>query len=234
MLQHVKYPVNTNGRDFVVGDVHGYFNLLMAKLAEVEFDTMRDRLFAVGDLIDRGPQSMDCLRLIDKPWFHTVLGNHEDMMVNAIANVADYGVWTMNGGGWYRDEPELEVRAMADVLQNDVPIAITVETPTGPVGICHAQPPLTYNWADAINTTKHRDSMLWGRSDINRGNTTPVIGVRMTIHGHSPIPQPIQLANKLYIDTGACFGGVLTIIQINCEEAVHDHCTNDSGATPHS
>lgn len=73
---------NALGRDFVVGDLHGCKALLDRLLSEVRFDGTRDRLFSVGDLIDRGPESMACLELLEQPWFHAVRGNHEEMLLD--------------------------------------------------------------------------------------------------------------------------------------------------------
>lgn len=77
-----KLPSNPHGNDYVVGDVHGCFDLLLRVLEAVNFDTGKDRLFAVGDLIDRGPQSLACLLLSASPWFYSVQGNHEAMLLH--------------------------------------------------------------------------------------------------------------------------------------------------------
>ncbi|WP_414041500.1 metallophosphoesterase [Acidithiobacillus sp. M4-SHS-6] len=74
-------PVNTQGRDFVVGDLHGCKALLDAELVRQDFDVARDRLFSVGDLVDRGPDSEGCLDLLMEPWFHAVMGNHDAMLM---------------------------------------------------------------------------------------------------------------------------------------------------------
>jgi serine/threonine protein phosphatase 1 len=57
-------PTNSRGKDYVVGDLHGCYDLLQRVLGEVGFDTTCDRLFSVGDLIDRGPNSLKCLELL--------------------------------------------------------------------------------------------------------------------------------------------------------------------------
>jgi serine/threonine protein phosphatase 1 len=75
-------PTNSRGKDYVVGDLHGCYDLLQRVLNEVDFDTTRDRLFSVGDLIDRGPDSLQCLELLAEPWFYAVKGNHEDLMLD--------------------------------------------------------------------------------------------------------------------------------------------------------
>jgi serine/threonine protein phosphatase 1 len=72
-------PENTQGRDFVVGDIHGMTSLLGKILQHVEFDKTKDRLLSVGDLVDRGHDNFGALKLLDQPWFHAVLGNHEDL-----------------------------------------------------------------------------------------------------------------------------------------------------------
>lgn len=81
-----KVPPNLDGRDFVVGDLHGCFDELSKLLNYVKFDTSRDRLFSTGDLIDRGPKSLECLNLLNEKWFFAVLGNHEDLILNNISN----------------------------------------------------------------------------------------------------------------------------------------------------
>ncbi len=108
-----RYEANRRGRDFVVGDLHGCRVLLDRLLREVDFHPDRDRLFSVGDLIDRGPESMRCLDLLDEPWCHGVLGNHEVMLTDFFARAMALGgrvVWEeehdflRNGGGWVRRE----------------------------------------------------------------------------------------------------------------------------------
>jgi serine/threonine protein phosphatase 1 len=74
-------PANYQGKDYVVGDLHGCYDLLQRVLNEVDFNQTRDRLFSVGDLIDRGSDSLACLQLLAEPWFYAVKGNHEDLML---------------------------------------------------------------------------------------------------------------------------------------------------------
>lgn len=78
----ITLPVNTQGTDYVMGDLHGCYSLLQAALDTVNFDPARDRLFSVGDLVDRGPDSLKCLQLLKQPWFYAVLGNHERMLMD--------------------------------------------------------------------------------------------------------------------------------------------------------
>ena len=54
-----RFELNTAGRDFGVGDIHGYFTKLQAALDAIGFNPAVDRLFSVGDLVDRGPESAE-------------------------------------------------------------------------------------------------------------------------------------------------------------------------------
>lgn len=79
---------NKLGRDFVVGDIHGNYSAVMDLLREVEFDYERDRLLSVGDLIDRGADSLQRLSLLQEPWFYCIMGNHEQHFIDDITQLA--------------------------------------------------------------------------------------------------------------------------------------------------
>lgn len=73
---------NTRGRDIIIGDVHGCgksFEEAVRSLGE------NDRLFSVGDLTDRGPNSLDSIKaaMANKQIF-IVRGNHEQMLLDFI------------------------------------------------------------------------------------------------------------------------------------------------------
>lgn len=104
----VRQPANRGGRDFVVGDLHGHGAILQAMMTQIAFDVRQDRLFSVGDLIDRGPESLSTLRLLREPWFYAVRGNHEDMALDYAGRTGRYGLadrdhpFLANGGSWIR------------------------------------------------------------------------------------------------------------------------------------
>jgi len=81
----IHHHTNIRGRDFIVGDLHGCRAMMDRLLDHVAFDTDRDRLFSVGDLVDRGPDSEGCLDLLHEPWFFPVMGNHDAMLMAFLA-----------------------------------------------------------------------------------------------------------------------------------------------------
>ena len=62
---------------WIVGDLQGCARELEALLRRVDFDAERDELWCVGDLVNRGPDSLAALRLWRSVGGKGVLGNHE-------------------------------------------------------------------------------------------------------------------------------------------------------------
>lgn len=80
---------------WAIGDVHGCFRTLQALLGRMDLDVRRDRLWMVGDLVNRGPRSLKVLRWayeLDKEIgerFQVVLGNHDLHLIARYLGAAD-------------------------------------------------------------------------------------------------------------------------------------------------
>lgn len=204
---------------FVVGDLHGCYNRLMTQLIEVGFDQYQDLLISVGDLIDRGVQNIECLELMREPWFKAVKGNHEQMAIAYIAGKTDGGLWFHNGGNWYWQlDPDQQILASGMIrFASTLPLVIEVDIEGKKTVIAHADYPANeYEFGKLVDP----DSLVWNRdrfNDIVDGNGGDISGADQFFFGHTPTRTPAKAWNQNYIDTGAVFGHLLTIVQIKGE-----------------
>jgi serine/threonine protein phosphatase 1 len=210
----LKFPLNTAGRDFFVGDIHGSFHLLDEALDRVEFNPLVDRVFSVGDLVDRGRESIRAIDWITHPAFHTVLGNHELMAMQYtglesvpryVGRITEYE-YSYHGGDWLLDETQVRRVEVATIFQK-LPIAIEVETVVGRVGVIHAEVPNgTWTHTDSIaRDSPAATAALWGRGKIKSGDYSVVSNIDYVVVGHTIVNVPVMLGNVCYIDTGAVY-----------------------------
>jgi serine/threonine protein phosphatase 1 len=212
-----RFAQNRLGRDFIVGDVHGMFSALEDLLDAAGFDPAADRLFCAGDLVDRGPESTKVLEWLVQPWFYSVRGNHEQMVLAAMAGTLAPEKHIKWGGAWFHGLPA-EKRTDFALAFDELPLVIELETQAGLVGIIHADCPVD-DWrclADYLNGSQKASAMdicLWSSERYRRRYHVWVRGVRAVVHGHTVVPRKEQLGNVLFIDTGAVFeGGKFTMI----------------------
>ena len=219
MIQKIDIP--TGKRVFAVGDIHGEITKLNEKLVEIGFDKNEDLLFSVGDLIDRGEDSLACLELLKgEPWFFAVQGNHEDLMINSVLRKdGNYiSCWLQNGGQWYFDLNQEDRMHANDLvkLAAELPLIIEINQNGHKTVICHADYPLDEYTGELELDYAH--DVIWSRDRINtikqHSVSKPIKGADLFVFGHTPLRRPLLLDNCAWIDTGAVFGKELSIIEI--------------------
>lgn len=243
---------NLQGHDYFVGDVHGNFEGLRKALTEVGFKSSKDRLIAVGDLVDRQPRGDLALHWLNAPFFHSIRGNHEDLYLkwrslkNNIEAQLDYEERLYfrgsNGGAWVKNHDEKLHVALEQAL-SQLPYFLSVPMPDGKViGVVHAEFPDGACWPRLIMALTERnedliESMTWGRERWRAArkkedpfeDNNQIFGLDAVVCGHVRTPYPVTLGNIVYLDTGGWLEkGKFTILRSDEILAMAEAATGDA------
>lgn len=177
----------------VIGDVHGEYDTLL-KLIKLLPQT--EDLCFVGDLIDRGKDSKKVIDFIRENDYHSILGNHETMILNK-----DWVVWTRNGGN-----------ETLESFGGKLPIEYVEWMDTLPLFIEWENYLISHSYAYDGDKTDP-DDILWGR-DFSIDSCE-----KINIFGHTPVKNPVQIFDKHWcIDTGCTYGNKLSAIDLTTEK----------------
>ena len=211
------------GKLWAVGDIHGCYNLLMTRLKEIGFDFENDLLVAVGDLVDRCTQNIQCIELLSKPWFTSVRGNHEDLCIGGLHDEAYKRCHISNGGEWFY---MLDGQAMYNIAKTfaELPVVLEISHNGKKFGFVHGHIEQN-NWEEFKETFSQEPAAfrdpselaMWGRDrlDEEKKQYTHVSGVDAVIMGHTVTQRPRKRDNCYWIDTGAVHWGTMTILDLS-------------------
>ena len=105
--------------NYVMSDIHGQYGLYRQMLKEIGF-TAEDTLYVLGDVIDRGPESIPLLKdIMRRENVVMFLGNHELMMLDHLSQAGDYpNAWVSPGNGG--EETLNALRALPEDEQKEI------------------------------------------------------------------------------------------------------------------
>ncbi len=228
--------VPEGARIYAIGDSHGCIEKLVRLRAAILEDSARadaagpaaERRVVVylGDYIDRGPGAREILDLlIEQPLtgFESVylLGNHEAFMLRFLDEAGDPMGWILNGGdatlrsygvdpgvlsmgssggeGLRAELARRVPRRHREFLRN-----LRMHHVEGDYLFVHAgiRPGVAIEAQDP-------EDLLWIREPFLASGTDHG---KVVVHGHTPGQDPVSRANRIGIDTGACYGGRLTAL----------------------
>jgi len=196
-------------RRIVIPDIHGCALTLQRLVEDVIRLDRADTLYLLGDYIDRGPHSRAVLDLIHF-WMESgfavtpLMGNHENMLLNACRDRASFRLWMLNGGyatlASYGVEDACEIPLATRHLLARLPLYLSLDD----VVLVHAG--LNFDLDDPFSDP---EAMLWTRpsaSDRVR------LGGRKLVCGHTPQTRSAieeSLATDLItLDNGCVYAGV--------------------------
>jgi serine/threonine protein phosphatase 1 len=205
----VKYlPHNSLGKDYIIGDLHGHADMLFDALDRVNFDPDIDRVIAVGDLIDRGPFNVECIMLLDQPWFHSVKGNHEQFAEHSHFHYVRQ-TWFKNGGSWAIHVLGTdEWMGYKDTLAA-LPTAIVVGDGANRYNVVHAEPHhhnghMTDVSFDATPVPELEADVMWSRTLFTYPHVYKFShNLSTTFVGHSPSNMLVKAGPIFFLDRNA-------------------------------
>lgn len=185
-MKHQVFDQNYLGKDYVVGDIHGCVTELYKALSSVGFDDKVDRLFSVGDLMDRGPENLEIVDLVYQPWFFFSKANHDIMATDAVVSKQDAEYWFKSSGIWaydlvnsYGKRLNTDDLAFENIINkiNQAPDVISVKKPDGTYfHVCHTLFDIPYyvrtfeDFDDYINRLPDDREFYWNRGPLRKYN----------------------------------------------------------------
>jgi bis(5'-nucleosyl)-tetraphosphatase (symmetrical) len=141
---------------YVIGDLQGCYSVLQRLLEQLRFDPGQDRLWFTGDLVNRGPESLQALRFVKSlgPAALSVLGNH-DLHLLAVAN---------GGRAGRRDtlQPILAAADREELLDWLRRLPLLHESADGSVALLHAGLPPQWDLPQARACAREAEGALAG------------------------------------------------------------------------
>jgi serine/threonine protein phosphatase 1 len=216
-------------RVYAIGDIHGCAEQLRNLHRLIREDLARRPIASavlvhIGDYVDRGPDTagvIDYLRQdppIEGVQTVNLLGNHEHTMMEALAGERAAATdWLFAGGrpslesyGVDPDSPRDTWRAAVPDSHLDFLHRLDLMHREGGYAFVHAgvRPGVPLEAQVRDDLLRLRSPFLY--SEMNFG--------AVVVHGHTPVKHPVIKHNRIAIDTGAVFGGLLTCVVL--EEAV--------------
>ena len=230
---HQHLDLDGDKRHLVFGDIHGRYTTFQRLLDAISYDSTTDVIYSVGDLIDRGPDSVSVVEFFQNEHCHAILGNHEHMVM-CPADWQDVWLFPPNGGPATLRSLEQHGYDLQWLTGHcaSVPVCLDVGDESHPNAfrLLHAESPfhlseqMLTNYLSQLTRVKISDSdLIWGRSDISSVFKTLMTGkpvdtipvaddrsARKVFCGHTPIDDVVSAHNVYWIDTFA--GNVMTCI----------------------
>ena len=106
--------IDSGNKVWVVGDIHGYRRTLEALVQRLDLQE-NDLLICLGDMVDRGPDSVGVVGLfMNQINWYALLGNHEEMMMIDWSKTNGFGNYSTNG--FWSSEKPLSRKKMLEIM----------------------------------------------------------------------------------------------------------------------
>lgn len=203
-------------RQIIIGDVHGCFEELKELLDKVKFNSSEDELIFLGDLINKGPDSVKVLEFVKKGNHRSILGNHE------------LGFLKAQEGGKYRSGGNLKLieqlgTHLDEYVQwmKELPLYIEEESFIAIHGGLEPDVELEKQRPEIATRIRYWDGV---GEDMNNDSHSPWFeyykGEKLVIFGHWAALGLVVRENVIGLDTGCVWGGDLSALILPAGEIV--------------
>ncbi len=220
-------------KTFVLGDIHGEYKALIECLKLSKFNKMEDRLICLGDVCDRGAQVKECIdELLTIPKCIYILGNHDAWALE----------WANHGNipkEWMKEGGAATVKSYNGTNMPKEHIEFLAKAPLYFVDKNKLFVHGGYDWERNVEETSV-EIFIWDRKLITRAQLLKIMGPVSKLGeydeifvGHTPTFtltgefEPKRFCNVWAMDTGAGWGGYLTIMDVDTKEFWQSRITKD-------
>ncbi|KTD72340.1 symmetrical bis(5'-nucleosyl)-tetraphosphatase [Legionella tucsonensis] len=146
--------------DYAIGDVQGCYEPLQRLLELIDFDDKRDCLWFVGDLVNRGPESLAVLRFVSALPIppRVTLGNHD---LHLLGSLFGGRPWKGHDDTLHEVIDAVDGEALGHWLRKQ---SILYHSPELKVAMCHAGICPLWDFSQAIQHAKELEEVLSGDS----------------------------------------------------------------------
>jgi serine/threonine protein phosphatase 1 len=216
-----------NSRIYAVGDIHGcagLLDMLHAMIAEDAASFPQDlHIVYLGDFTDRGPDSRGVVERVlrhvptgFRP--HYIKGNHDQALLDFLDRPDTYRLWHRFGGA--ETLMSYGVRPPAFDAEQELVVAsnaLRARMPGEHLRFFRSLEPMLvlgdYLFVHAgirpgvpIDRQNEQD-LMWIREEFLSSRDW---SGKVVVHGHTPLPSPVHIANRISVDTGAYATGDLS------------------------
>lgn len=217
-----------------IGDIHGCLKELEQLVERVQ-KNFSDPIqwITIGDYVDRGPDSKGVIDFVRNLKAIALKGNHEDMLVKAYRG-APYQRYE-----WDQSYGRLTTPSFGVTKLEDIPLEYIlwmerlpyfhIEYPAGDMQRVFVHAGIQRRYPVTMQS-QNRDYMIWARDEF-------LLDERMdggyVVHGHTPVCHLVgvtnRCSNRVNLDLGCCFGGLLTAAVFQCNRAQPVYTVSHTG-----
>lgn len=215
-------------RTFVIGDIHGQYHALMMCLKQSDFHVDQDRLIVLGDVCDRGGWVRECIdELLKIKHLVYLLGNHDQWTLHWATTGEVLPQWQQYGGrqtmfSYQQKMPQEHIDFLLKALmffedKNRLFVHAGFDLQKGVAG-------------------SDQELFLWDRELFKIAKEKHVLepqlllgGYQEIFIGHTPdftgsTTEPKKFCNVWAMDTGAGYGRMLTMMDVDSKQFWQAQC----------